>query len=54
MKAQEEANTFATKKAIHISTNNDDSEFGGIMASHYTSGSLHGHLGHGGDPQMLP
>ena len=54
VKAQEEANTFATKKAIHISTNHDDSEFGGTMASHYTSGSLHGHLGHGGHPQMLP
>ena len=54
VKAQEEANTFATKKAIHISTNNDDSEFGGIVASHYTSGSLHGHLGHDGEPQMLP
>ena len=44
VKAQEEANTFATKKAIQISTNNDNSEFGGMAASQYipsTSGSLY-------------
>ena len=54
VKAQEEANTFATKKAIQLSTN-DDSDSGG-MGSPYLppSGSLQGPLGPAGGHQMLP
>ena len=55
VKAQEEANTFATKKAIQLSTNtNDDSDSGGTGSPYLPpSGGLQGPLGLGGH-QMLP